>query len=260
MDQTVPQEIAQDEEVVRATATARQHLRSGKETLVSVVLPVYNQADHIGEIVQGYEDALARLPFAHELVLVVNGSRDESLAVCQALTEEHSTVRVLESRKGGWGRAVKHGLRESHGDILCYTNSARTSPQDLVLLLLYAHAYPHVVVKANRKIRESLRRRLGSLLYNLECRALFDLSYWDINGTPKVFPRSFGRLLTLMSEDDLIDAEFNLVCRREGYPVIEVPIFSTRRHGGKSTTNYRSALRMYWGAVRLWLMARGGRA
>ena len=60
-------------------------------------------------------------------------------------------------------------------------------------MLLYAAAYPNVVVKANRKIREHWTRRLGSLLYNLECRALFDLSNWDVNGTPKVFPRALRR-------------------------------------------------------------------
>jgi hypothetical protein len=128
------------------------------------------------------------------------------------------------------------------------------------LLLLYAVAYPEVIVKANRKIRESWRRRLGSLLYNLECRTLFDLSYWDINGTPKIFPRAFDKLLTLTREDDLVDAEFNLVCRKENYPVIEVPILSYRRHGGKSTTNYRSAIKMYWGAYRMWQETRKERA
>ena len=51
------------------------------------------------------------------------------------------------------------------------------------------------VIKASRKIRENWKRRLGSLLYNLECRALFDLPYWDINGTPKVFGRHFIPLI-----------------------------------------------------------------
>ena len=96
------------------------------------------------------------------------------------------------------------------------------------------------------------------MLYNLECRALFDLSYWDINGTPKVFPRSFDKLLSLTRDDDLIDAEFNIICRREGYQVLEVPIFSCLRHGGKSVTNYRSAIKMYWGAIRLWRNIRRG--
>jgi glycosyltransferase involved in cell wall biosynthesis len=220
--------------------------------LISIVLPVYNQADHIREIVHKYEEALRRAELSHELILVVNGSRDNSLEVCNALAEQYPSVRTLHSQKGGWGLAVKLGLQETRGDMICYTNSARTTPQDLTLLLLYSVAYPKAVIKANRRIRENLRRRFGSLIYNLECRMLFDLSNWDINGTPKVFPRTFHKLLQLTREDDLIDAEFCAICRRERYPMLEVPIFSTRRHGGKSTTLYLSALKMYWGAYLLW--------
>ncbi len=220
--------------------------------LISIVLPIHNQADHVSSVVQEYEEALSRVPNPHELFLVVNGCRDNSLEICRALAEQYGSVRVIHSEKGGWGLAVRLGLREARGEVLCYTNSARTSAQDLTLLLLYAIACPNVVIKANRKIRENWHRRLGSLLYNLECRALFDLSYWDINGTPKVFPRSFDRLLTLTRDDDLIDVEFNIICRREGYRMIEVPIFSYMRHGGRSATNYRSAIKLYCGAIQLW--------
>jgi glycosyltransferase involved in cell wall biosynthesis len=222
------------------------------QLLVSIILPIHNQADHLQEIVDEYEAALQRLQQPHELLLVENGSRDDSLALCHALEARYPTVRTLRSERGGWGRAVKLGLQSARGDLLCYTNSARTTPQDLLLMLLYASAYPNVVVKANRKIREGTRRRLGSLLYNIECRWLFDLANWDINGTPKVFPRAFEHLLRLSRDDDLIDAEFSVICRREQYPMIEVPIFSTRRHGGRSTTNLGSAVKMYWGAYKLW--------
>jgi glycosyltransferase involved in cell wall biosynthesis len=220
--------------------------------LVSIVLPVHNQADHIRGIVEEYLEPLERVGHAYEIVLVPNACRDESPRVCQELAAANPSVRAVSSELGGWGRAVKLGLAEARGDLLCYTNSARTPPQDLSLMLLYAMAYPGVVVKANRKIREHWSRRIGSLLYNMECRALFDLSNWDVNGTPKVFPRAFAKLLALTRDDDLIDAEFSLICRREGYPMVEVPIFSHRRHGGKSTTNLRSAFRMYWGAYQLW--------
>ena len=228
------------------------------DRLISIVLPIYNQADHIGAIVGDYQQALAKMPNPREFVLVVNGSRDNSLEVCQKLAAESPEIRVVHSVKGGWGLAVNLGLREARGELLCYTNSARTTPQDLLLLTLYAVANSGVVIKANRKIRESWRRRLGSLLYNLECRALFDLPYWDVNGTPKVFPRQFGKLLAMTRNDDLIDAEFNAICRRENYPILEVPILSAKRHGGKSTTNYRSALHMYVGAYQLWKSMNGG--
>ena len=89
------------------------------------------------------------------------------------------------------------------------------------------------------------------MLYNLECRALFDLPYWDVNGTPKVFSRELTALLKLSRDDDLIDLEFNAICRAAGYRVIEIPIHSSTRRSGKSTTTWRSAAAMYWGAWRL---------
>jgi glycosyltransferase involved in cell wall biosynthesis len=225
-------------------------------TLASVVLPAYKQADHIGEIVREIAAALARMPIGHEIVLVPNGPCERTAAACAELAATVPHVRTEPLTIGGWGRAVRHGLARARGDILCYTNSARTAPADLVLTLLYAAAHPGTVVKANRKIREKFTRRLGSLLYNLECRALFDLSCWDVNGTPKVFPRSCERLLHLTRDDDLVDAEFVKICREAEYPMLEVPIFSYRRFGGTSTTNLGSAVRMYWGA---WAMSREAR-
>lgn len=223
-----------------------------KSISASVVLPVYNQADSIAEALEDFLTQTRRLEFPCEFIPVVNGPRrDNSEQICRRIAALHPNVRPFTIDQPGWGRAVRFGLSQANGDLLCYTNSARTSGNDLLLLLLYGAVHSDAVIKANRKIRESWRRRLGSLLYNLECRALFDLPYWDINGTPKVFPRRLSALLDLTRDDDLIDLEFNAICRRHGYPVIEAPIFSTRRRAGRSTTNWQSAARLYWGAYRM---------
>lgn len=223
---------------------------------VSIVLPVHNQADHIDGVVEGYLNVTRRLRLEVDLVLVANACTDGSTEICLNLAERHREVRTLEQNVGGWGRAVRAGLADAQGDLLCYANSARTSPEILALMLSYALAYPEVVLKANRRIRDNVVRRAGSLLYNLECRALFNMASWDINGTPKLFPRSFHKLLELRSTGDLVDAEFMLTCERQDYPVIEVPLLATTRLGGRSTTNYRSAARMYRGAMALRLQER----
>lgn len=220
--------------------------------LASLVIPVYNQADHIEGVLLEYVTALGRLDFATEILPVVNGPRrDRSLEICRALEQQHPSIRTLSIDQGGWGCAVRHGLSHAAGDLICYTNSARTTARELLLMLLYASVHDDCVVKANRKIRENWRRRMGSLLYNLECRFLFDLAYWDVNGTPKVFPRRFTPLMELRRNDDLIDLEFNVICRERDYQVLEVPIFSNSRRSGRSTTSWRSACQMYRGAVQL---------
>jgi len=221
---------------------------------LSVILPMYRQAGQVGPIVESTTRALEKVPLEHEIILVPNGPDDGTAARCrdEAL---RVGVRVVESAPG-WGAAVRAGIDAATGDLICFTNSARTSPEDLLLILLYGNAYPGVVVKATRRTRDSWRRRFGSLLYNLECRALFDLSNFDVNGTPKVFPRDLDALRSLRHSDDMLDVEFATACRRMDYPLIEVPIVSTERVGGTSTTNYRSAWEMYIGAVRLWAEVR----
>jgi len=220
-------------------------------SLLSLVLPCYRQADQVPDIVQECVSVLEKVPLRSEILLVPNGPADGTAESCRREAERRPQVRVIEG-SAGWGGAVRSGIEASDGDLVCFTNSARTSPEDLLLVLLYATAYPGVVVKATRRTRDNWRRRLGSVLYNLECRALFDLPNFDVNGTPKVFPRDHQALLTLEHSDDLLDVEFAVVCRRMGYPMLEVPIVSTGRRGGASTTNYRSAWRMYTGALRLW--------
>jgi glycosyltransferase involved in cell wall biosynthesis len=225
---------------------------------ISIILPVHNQADHIGRVVQQHVQALTPVQKQHELLLVVNGPcRDDSLATCRALAERDSHVRVVHSVEGGWGLAVRKGLAEARGRWIGYTNAARTTPEDLAAAVRLATEHPDYVVKAKRQIRENLVRRVGSLLYNLECRLLFGLSWSDVNGTPKIFPRHMRRLLELTRNDDLIDAEFCMICHREKYPMLETPVFAFERHGGTSTTGLRSALGMYRGAWQLWHDYRG---
>lgn len=221
--------------------------------LFSVVLPVHNQAGHVERVVQDYIATLDRLELVFELILVVNGCRDRSLEVCRRLASCDRRVKVVHSVPGGWGLAVRLGLESAEGATLCFTNSARTSGRNLGTVLSRAEREPRKAFKGDRRNRDSFVRSFGSFLYNLECGFVLGTQSRDVNGTPKVFPRLFGKLLTLQSDDDMIDAEFVAVCARESYPLVEVPISSSGRRGGQSTTRLRSALRMYrgvWGLSR----------
>lgn len=220
----------------------------------SVVIPASNQADHIEAVIARFTDTLSALPDPSEVVVVVNNSRDATHQICQRLAEHDSRVRVVQSQPG-WGNAVRAGLGEARGEILCYTNSARTQPADLLLALKYGTVNEEAVVKASRKTRDSLVRRLGSVLFNFEGRMLFGLAIWDINGTPKVLHRALRDELALRQKGDLIDLELAVACKRRGIPIVEIPVYLTKRHGGTSTTSVRSALRMYLTPLR-WIRAR----
>lgn len=223
---------------------------------LSLIIPVHNQQDHIGRILSGYLSHLDSLERRFEIVCVINGSSDDSAKICREFATRDERVKPVETDESGWGRSVKRGLIEAEGTVLCYTNSSRTTPDELLETLNVYMKNPESAVKAHRIVRQGFLRRIGSSLYNLESRILFRLRSKDINGTPKVFPREMTTLMHLQETGDLIDLEFAVRARRAGISVIEVPISQTQRAGGRSTTNWKTARGLLLGA----LGARFGRA
>lgn len=215
----------------------------------SVILPLYKQVSHVDLLYKTYVDHLNGLEESWELLFIVNGVDDGAVRKLQNINNRHN-VKVLWLEKGGWGRAVKYGMSQAEGKFLCYTNSARTEIEDLIMILKYAKVNDDNVVKATRIIREKIIRKVGSTLYNLECRLLYKVPIWDVNGTPKVIPKRIYNDLNITSDDDLIDAEIIIKCSKKKVRIIEIPVISTARISGSSTTNFGSAYRMYKGLFR----------
>jgi len=119
-----------------------------------------------------------------------------------------------------------------------------------VLLARYLENAP-CLAKVRREHRSAPLRELGSWLFNMEGRLLFGTAVADVNGTPKMFPRPTYESLGLFSGGDLLDLELVVKVRRLGMPIVELPVRGFSRHGGRSSTNLRSAWRMYTGALRL---------
>jgi hypothetical protein len=234
-------------------------------SVISLVLPVCGSqgfgsdgALALRRSVEAYIASLAEIGQPWEILLVPAASEAARNAVqdaCAQVAVEDAGVHVGLS-VDGWGAAVGTGLRMSQGELLCYTNYERTSGKVLDTMLSFAVRNPELVLRANRRTRDTGIHRLGSLLFNLECRAVLGIPAWDINGTPKIFPRAFSKLLELTRSDDLFDAEFSLVCEREGYPVVEIPVEADLLFGSPGPPDYRAALRMYRGVPAL---RRGGK-
>ncbi len=115
------------------------------------------------------------------------------------------------------------------------------------MIMKYALINENIVIKANRIIRDSFIRKLGSTIYNLEFRLLFRIPVWDVNATPKVISAKIIREFDLQEDSDLIDAELIVKCMKMNKHFIEVPVVNTKRFHGRSTTNVISAIRMYFG-------------
>lgn len=224
---------------------------------LSLVLPCRNQADHIEAVLLRYLNPLEALGVPFELIVVPNASTDSTLEIVEGLARRDERIRVVHNPDGGWGLSVRKGLDAAGGTILAYTNTARTDPG---VIPTFVRRYLErgggsapCVVKARRQARQARLREVGSWFYNLEARLFLGVRCGDVNGTPKVLGRELYRSLHLTATGDLLDLELMAGAYRLGVPVLEVPLRGFRRHGGKSSTTWKSALKMYAGALGLWL-------
>lgn len=218
---------------------------------LSLILPVYKQVDQIEVVIKNFRTIIRRLPVPIEVLFVVNGPDDGSYTILAQACEKTPQFRVVKLSEGGWGKAVLFGLSQTRGTYVCYTNTARTDIEKLVMIVKLALTNKTVLIKATRIVRETWLRKVGSTLYNIEARLLFNIPVWDVNATPKIFPRSILKKLQLVSEDDLFDVELIAQCFTQGVPILEVPVYLDHRQSGKSTTSVLSALKMYVGLVRM---------
>jgi glycosyltransferase involved in cell wall biosynthesis len=224
------------------------------DPMVSLVLPCRNQADHLGSILPLYLAPLEALEVPFELVVVPNASTDSTQQVVEGLARRDSRIRVVPNPAGGWGRSVRTGLDAACGTVLAYTNTARTDPATMPeFVRRFLAQGAACLVKARREARQAPMREIGSFLYNLEARLCFGIRCGDVNGTPKVFDAEMYRSLNLTSTGDLFDLELMAAATRRHVPVVEIPLQGFRRHGGRSSTTWKSAVKMYGGALRLWL-------
>src|ERR1700693_1439582 len=135
---------------------------------LSIVIPVYNGASSIAELVGALEQLA--IPGGHEIVLVNDGSPDDSLAVCRALVEQARVPMVLVdlSRNYGEHNAVMAGLRHTSGaHVSTMDDDLQNPPEEVERLLAFAQQSGHEVVYTHYdEKRHAAWRNLGSRFTN----------------------------------------------------------------------------------------------
>lgn len=101
--------------------------------LLSVVAPAYNEADGLPQFVKEVGAVVPRLAERYEILIVDDGSRDESRSVLAALTEQYPAVRWISlSRNFGHQAALLAGLEHAQGDVVITMDSDLQHPPELL--------------------------------------------------------------------------------------------------------------------------------
>jgi glycosyltransferase involved in cell wall biosynthesis len=135
---------------------------------LSIVIPVYNGAESIAELVAALE--ALNIPGGHELVLVNDGSPDNSLAVCRGLVERARVPITLVdlARNYGEHNAVMAGLRQASGaHVITMDDDLQNPPEEVGRLLAYAQESGREVIYTYYEEKQHAPwRNLGSRFTN----------------------------------------------------------------------------------------------
>src|SRR6266567_654480 len=135
---------------------------------LTIVIPVYNGATSVAELVAALEQLT--IDGGHEIVLVNDGSPDDSLAVCRDLVERaHVPITLVDlSRNYGEHNAVMAGLRHAKGaHVITMDDDLQNPPEEVERLLTFAQESGHeVIYTCYDEKQHAAWRNLGSRFTN----------------------------------------------------------------------------------------------
>jgi glycosyltransferase involved in cell wall biosynthesis len=203
---------------------------------LSVVVPCRDESAAIEGVVR---DALRHggsVARRVEVIVVDDGSEDDSAARVDAIAREGAPVRVVRHAENrGYGAAVRSGFDAARGDhVLLIDGDGQFDLADLARVASALEGHDLVVgYRAPR--RDAAHRVVNGLAWTWLTDTLLDVGVRDVNCAFKLVPRSLVARAALRSEGALVSAELISAARRLGLSIAEVPVRHLPRRTGQET-------------------------
>ena len=235
----------------------------------SIIVPAYNEAERIGASLERMLAWIAQSNSSAEIIVVNDGSRDNTAAVVNQFVRRSPIVRLLENPGNrGKGYAVRNGMMNASGQILLFTDADLSSPieEAAKLFALIERGEADIAIGSRYLQRElqtrkqPLYRRMLGRAFNLALRAILGLSYVDTQCGFKAFSRKAALTVfpAMKIEGWGFDPEILFLAKRYGLRVIEVPVSWAHDHRSKINPVLDGA-RMFNELVRVRMNSIGGK-
>jgi glycosyltransferase involved in cell wall biosynthesis len=211
---------------------------------ISLVIPIYNEAEGLPDLNRALSETLDRLPQSTEIVFVDDGSNDGSASVLDEMAASDPRVRVLHlARNYGQTAALMAGFQNSTGDVVIpMDGDGQNDPADIPRLLdKLAEGFDVVSGWRQARYDRALTRRLPSLVANRLISAVLHVPLHDYGCTLKAYRREVVEDVRLYGE---MHRFIPIYAAWEGARVTEIPVAHHPRRFGKSKYGFGRVARV----------------
>jgi glycosyltransferase involved in cell wall biosynthesis len=207
---------------------------------VSVIIPVFNEEQSVGKVVESVFDSLGE---EVQVVVVDDGSTDGSAAAAR----EAGALVVQHPYNIGNGAAVKTGIRNSQGEVLVMMDAdGQHRPEEIMELLRYIPAYDMVVGARGRGSQAGIHRSLANRIYNALATYVSSFKVPDLTSGFRAVKRECAlRCIHLLPNGFSYPATITLALLKLGLSVKYVPINAPARKGKSKISPARDGIRFF---------------
>jgi glycosyltransferase involved in cell wall biosynthesis len=216
---------------------------------LTVVIPVYNEAEHIREILKRVQST----KLAKEIIVVDDGSKDGTRDTLQELDGKKKVRVILHEHNQGKGAAVLTGLKAAQGDVLLIQDAdLEYDPRDYPVLLGPIREGMADVVYGSRFLGAPHRvtmfwHLMANRLLTLMTNILYNTILTDMETGYKVFRREVIQGMNIRAKRFDFEPEFTAKVLKRKYRIFEVPIsFNPRDYSQGKKIQLKDAFAAVW--------------
>ncbi|HKL09149.1 MAG TPA: glycosyltransferase family 2 protein [Bacteroidales bacterium] len=170
---------------------------------ISVVVPLLNEEESLPELVNWIKKVMTDHQFTYEIILVDDGSKDNSWQVIQELSEIHPEVKGIKFRKNyGKSAALHTGFEDVSGDVVITMDAdLQDNPDEIPGLFRMINEENYDLVSGWKKKRyDPISKTIPSKLYNRTARALTGIKLHDFNCGLKAYKNEVVKNIEVYGE------------------------------------------------------------
>jgi len=208
-----------------------------KVSELSVFFPAYNEAENIKNTVLEAIKVLNETAQQWEIIVVNDGSKDNTIAVVNNLIKTNKKIRLVSHQTNkGYGAAIKTGLASARYKLIAHMDSDGQFTFAEIVKFLEKINQADLVLGYRFKRIDSLYRRILQKILWLADWILFGLKVKDIDCGFKLFKKEVvEKIGKLVTESAITETEFVVRCQKAGFKIIEVRVDHHPRLDGVQT-------------------------